>query len=166
MIIISFWSRLIYCMTPNYENMSSNMLWHHDNRWLGAKGHRAICYHGDTRCTRNSLSTPLGLPRMKYEMDWLMVKQTGWRQGMEKRFSRYWPFVRGIHRSPVGSPHKGLVMLSCFISVDVSPSILFNKQPSCRWIAMRSRSYNVTALNLELQVCWWIAFLMISAMAP
>ena len=22
-------------------------------------------------------------------------------------FSRYWPFVRGIHRSPVVSPHKG-----------------------------------------------------------
>ena len=24
-----------------------------------------------------------------------------------KHFSRYWPFVRGIHRSPVNSPHKG-----------------------------------------------------------
>ena len=23
-----------------------------------------------------------------------------------KRFPRYWPFVRGIHRSPVNSPHK------------------------------------------------------------
>ena len=23
-----------------------------------------------------------------------------------KHFSRYWPFVRGIHRSPVNSPHK------------------------------------------------------------
>ena len=26
----------------------------------------------------------------------------GWKQ-----FPRYWPFVRGIHRSPVTSPHKG-----------------------------------------------------------
>ena len=25
-----------------------------------------------------------------------------------KHFPRYWPFVRGIHRSPVSSPHKGL----------------------------------------------------------
>ena len=25
-----------------------------------------------------------------------------------KHFSRYWPFVRGIHRWPVSSPHKGL----------------------------------------------------------
>ena len=24
-----------------------------------------------------------------------------------KHFQRYWPFVRGIHRSPVNSPHKG-----------------------------------------------------------
>ena len=29
-----------------------------------------------------------------------------WRHQMEK-FPRYWPFVRGIHRSPVNSPHKG-----------------------------------------------------------
>ena len=24
-----------------------------------------------------------------------------------KQFPRYWPFVRGIHRSPLNSPHKG-----------------------------------------------------------
>ena len=29
-----------------------------------------------------------------------------WGHQMET-FSRYWPFVRGIHRSPVNSPHKG-----------------------------------------------------------
>ena len=29
-----------------------------------------------------------------------------WRHQMEF-FPRYWPFVRGIHRSPVNSPHKG-----------------------------------------------------------
>ena len=31
---------------------------------------------------------------------------TWWRHQMET-FSRYWPFVRGIHRWPVNSPHKG-----------------------------------------------------------
>ena len=25
----------------------------------------------------------------------------------KKHFPRYWPFVRGIHQSPVNSPHKG-----------------------------------------------------------
>ena len=29
-----------------------------------------------------------------------------WRHQME-HFPRYWPFVRGIHLSPVNSPHKG-----------------------------------------------------------
>ena len=29
-----------------------------------------------------------------------------WRHQMVT-FPRYWPFVRGIHRSPVNSPHKG-----------------------------------------------------------
>ena len=33
-------------------------------------------------------------------------KHPWWRHQME-RFSRYWLFVRGIHRSPVNSPHKG-----------------------------------------------------------
>ena len=32
--------------------------------------------------------------------------QSWWRHQM-KTFSRYWPLVRGIHRSPVNSPHKG-----------------------------------------------------------
>ena len=31
---------------------------------------------------------------------------TWWRHQMET-FPRYWPFLRGIHRSPVNSPHKG-----------------------------------------------------------
>ena len=34
---------------------------------------------------------------------------TSWRHDdvKWKYFQRYWPFVRGIHRSPVNSPHKG-----------------------------------------------------------
>ena len=30
-----------------------------------------------------------------------------WRYQMENKNQRYWPFVRGIHWSPVNSPHKG-----------------------------------------------------------
>ena len=40
-----------------------------------------------------------------------------------KHFPRYWPFVRGIHRSPVNSPHKsqwrGALMFS-FISARIN----------------------------------------------
>ena len=34
-----------------------------------------------------------------------------------KHFPRYWPFVRGIHRSPMNSPHKGqwrAALMFCF----------------------------------------------------
>ena len=36
-----------------------------------------------------------------------------------KHFPRYWPFMRGIHRSPVNSPHKGQwrgALMFCLIS--------------------------------------------------
>ena len=32
-----------------------------------------------------------------------------------KHFPRHWPFVRGIHRSSVNSPHKGPAELWCFL---------------------------------------------------
>ena len=47
--------------------------------------------------TNNTRPTMKMNPRMKIHHD--VVK---W-----KDFPRYWPFVRGIHRSPVISPHKG-----------------------------------------------------------
>ena len=34
-----------------------------------------------------------------------------------KRFPRYWPFVRGIHRLPVNSPHKGQWRVALMFSV-------------------------------------------------
>ena len=38
---------------------------------------------------------------------WTTVAQTNEDVIKWKHFPRYWPFVRGIHRSPVNSPHKG-----------------------------------------------------------
>ena len=34
-----------------------------------------------------------------------------------KHFPHYWPFVRGIHRSPVNSPHKGQWCLALMFSL-------------------------------------------------
>ena len=39
---------------------------------------------------------------VQYRLDLLHDDVIKW-----KHFPRYWPFVRGIHRSPVNSPHKG-----------------------------------------------------------
>ena len=38
---------------------------------------------------------------------WKRFQHSWWRHQMEKKFPRYWPFMRGIHRSPVDSPQKG-----------------------------------------------------------
>ena len=64
-----------------------------------------------------------------------------------KLFSRCWPFVRGFHRSPVNSPHKGPVMRT----FDVGPHMLSNKQsndwwfktpwPSCDVVVMRTDAW-------------------------
>ena len=44
----------------------------------------------------------------RFHVNFLYKRQSSswWRHQMET-FPRYWPIVRGIHRSPVNSPHKG-----------------------------------------------------------
>ena len=46
------------------------------------------------------------LPRLPMARTTTRKNMAWWRHQMEN-FPRYWPFVRGIHRSPVDSPHKG-----------------------------------------------------------
>ena len=53
-----------------------------------------------------------------------------------KHFPRYWPFVRGIYRSPLNSPHKvqqhGALMFSLIFAMNKQLS----KQSWCWWFAM------------------------------
>ena len=46
-----------------------------------------------------------------------------------KHFPCYWPFVRGIHRSPVNSPHKGQWRGALMYS--------FNQRPNKLWVNSR-----------------------------
>ena len=52
-----------------------------------------------------------------------------------KRFPHYWPFVSGVFRLPMHSPHKGQVMGAIMFSFSPLPAHgrLFNKQSSYRW---------------------------------
>ena len=45
----------------------------------------------------------------------------------------YWPFVRGIHRSLVDSPHKGPVMQNIEVFFIITINKLLNIQLSCWW---------------------------------
>ena len=64
-----------------------------------------------------------------------------------KHFKHYWPFVRGIHRSPVDSLHKGPVIRHFDVSFDVSLCKLLNKQSRDRYIKMSWRSFDVTVMT-------------------
>ena len=63
--------------------------------------------------------------KLTYSVIVCFVSGPWWRHQME-HFPRYWPFVRGIHRSPVESPHKGQ-WLGAF------GFFFVNKQPLRRW---------------------------------
>ena len=49
-----------------------------------------------------------------------------WLRYQMETFTRYWPFVLGIHRSPVNSPHKGQwrgALMFSFISISKQMSL-------------------------------------------
>ena len=66
-----------------------------------------------------------------------------WRHQMET-FPRYWPFVPGIHRSPVNSPHKGQWRGALKFSL------------ICVWINGWVNNGVGGDLSLFLNLCWFI----------
>ena len=57
-----------------------------------------------------------------------------------KHFPRYWPFVRGIHRWPVNSPHKGQWHGALMFFFDLRLNKRLSKQWRRRWFETPSRS--------------------------
>ena len=70
-----------------------------------------------------------------------------WRHQMEA-FPRYWPFVLGIHRSPMNSPHKRPVTLTLMSLWCVCLHKLLNKQSNDRWFetTWRRNTCDVTVI--------------------
>ena len=68
-----------------------------------------------------------------------------------KPFPRYWPFVRGIHRSPVNSPHKGQWRGALMISLICAwmNGWVNNREAGDRWIPHKKAS------NAEKVSIWW-----------
>ena len=68
-----------------------------------------------------------------------------------KHFPRYWPFVRGIHWSPVNSPHKGQWRWALMFYMHLNKPL--GKQ-SCGGDLRRHRArYNDMVMWCELGVC-------------
>ena len=67
-----------------------------------------------------------------------------------KHFPRYWPFVRGIHRFPVNSPHKGQwrgALMCSLICVWINGWVNNGKAGDLRGYRAH---YDVTVMNIEL----------------
>ena len=83
-----------------------------------------------------------------------------WRNQMETfSFPRYWPFVRGIHRSPVNSPNKGQWRGALMFSLICALNKRLSKQSWGWWFETPSRSlwrhcYD-SYITLEIEVCPW-----------
>ena len=69
-------------------------------------------------------------------------------------FPHHWPFVRGIHRSPVISPHKGQWRGALMFSLICALSKRLSKQSRGWWFETQSRSFwrhcNVIGLVLSI----------------
>ena len=81
-----------------------------------------------------------------------------------KYFPRYWPFVRGIHRSPVNSPHKGqwrgafMFPLICALNKRLSKQSWgwwFETLSSPLWRHCNARlnHYDVIVMGFNIGVC-------------
>ena len=67
-----------------------------------------------------------------------------------KYFARYWSFVRGIHRSPVNSPHKGPWRGTLMFSLICALNKRFSKQSwGCGDLRRQRSRYDVIVMTLR-----------------
>ena len=70
-----------------------------------------------------------------------------------KHFPRHWPFVRGIHRSPVNSPHKGQWRWAFMFSLICARIIDWVNNREAGDLRRRRAHYDVTVMSCSLQIC-------------
>ena len=89
----------------------------------------------------------------------VMISQFSYHDGVvpSEHLAHYWSSVRGIHGSPVNSPHEGPVMQTFDGSNVVSLNKLLNKPPSYRWFETLERSCDVTVILQNKTVAWYLA---------
>ena len=76
-----------------------------------------------------------------------------------KHFPRYWPFVRGIHRSPVNSPHKGQWRGALMFSLICTRINGWVNNGKAGDLGRHRAHYDVTVMtsNVAKWSQWWLA---------
>ena len=77
-----------------------------------------------------------------------------------KHFPRYWPFVRGIHRSPVNSPHKGQWRRALMFTLICCLNKRLCKQPWGWWFETL-----LCPLWRHSNECWWKDILVVRCLS-
>ena len=97
---------------------------------------------------------PKTMPTIVFCFLWYseIAKNSWWRHQIET-FSRYWPFVRGIHRWPVNSSHKGqwrwvlMLILICALMIG-----WINDREAGDW-RHRGAHYDVIVMFTRILTC-------------
>ena len=71
-----------------------------------------------------------------------------------KHFPRYWPFVRGIHRSPVNSPHKGQWRGTLMFSLIYARINCWVNNREAGDLRRHRAHFDVTVMNVKLDLSW------------
>ena len=70
-----------------------------------------------------------------------------------KLFLRYWPFVRGIHRSPVNSPHKGQWRRALMFSLNCAWTNTWANNWDVIGLRRHRANYDVMVMTMFGQCC-------------
>ena len=95
-------SRFTHSTAPTAEEHKSELKFTTDTPYLALAGVQSIYFNVYKIFCVEILKTRFMRNTLPWLMSHLYNDVIKW-----KNFTRYWPFVRGIHRSPVNSPHKG-----------------------------------------------------------
>ena len=74
-----------------------------------------------------------------------------------KHFPRYWPFVRGIHRSPVNSPHKGQwrgALMFTLICARINGEV-----NNCKAGDLKRNRAHYDVIVMFSQICWLLVIM-------
>ena len=75
-----------------------------------------------------------------------------------KHFPRYWPFVRGIHRSPVGSPRKGQRRGALMFSLISAWTNRWANNRDAGDLRRHRDHYDVTVMNANIILYGYLTF--------
>ena len=128
------------------------------NRWIW--GIVSLDYFTDTMIGSNTIGERNG-QEMKGHLTSPFSRQITTSYDVVVKWPRYWPFVRGIHRPPVNSPHKGqwrgalMFSLNCALNKRLSKQSWFETPSRSLWRYCNDGMDRLWLTHCEARY-WWI----------